>query len=112
MLNKTNPCLFILNQVFLSYLNINKLHKLNNTCASILKRTALFPSCIHLSMSLLRHPLCISWYQAAFVKPQGNEMWAMLLEKAFAKFVGSYANLDGGHFAWAWEAMTGTLFKV
>jgi len=45
--------------------------------------------------------------KAAFSKPNGNEMWVILLEKAFAKFCGSYANLDGGHTVWAWQAMTG-----
>jgi hypothetical protein len=31
----------------------------------------------------------------------------MLLEKAFAKFVGNYGNLVGGNASWAWQAMTG-----
>jgi hypothetical protein len=45
--------------------------------------------------------------QAAFSQPNGNEMWVILLEKAFAKFCGSYGALDGGHTVWAWQAMTG-----
>jgi len=43
----------------------------------------------------------------AFTKPNGNELWSVLLEKAFAKFCGSYESLDGGQTAWAWQAMTG-----
>jgi len=39
--------------------------------------------------------------------PQGTELWVFLLEKAFAKFVGGYAYLDGGHSAWAWHTLTG-----
>ena len=42
-----------------------------------------------------------------FTKPHGNELWVLLLEKAFAKFVGSYARLDAGHVLWALEALTG-----
>jgi calpain-15 len=39
--------------------------------------------------------------------PNGNEMWCCLLEKAFAKFCGSYANLSGGSTGWALTALTG-----
>eukprot|EP00931_Biecheleriopsis_adriatica_P051101 TRINITY_DN29611_c0_g1_i1.p1 TRINITY_DN29611_c0_g1~~TRINITY_DN29611_c0_g1_i1.p1 ORF type:complete len:628 (+),score=124.45 TRINITY_DN29611_c0_g1_i1:44-1927(+) len=34
-------------------------------------------------------------------------MWALLLEKAFAKFVGSYEKLVGGSARWAWQVLTG-----
>lgn len=52
-------------------------------------------------------PCVMGSKEAAFTKPNGNEMWCMLLEKAFAKFCGSYERLDGGQTAWAWQAMTG-----
>lgn len=42
-----------------------------------------------------------------FCQPNGNELYAMLLEKAFAKFCGSYAALEGGQTIWAIKAMTG-----
>eukprot|EP00613_Pedinella_sp_CCMP2098_P013882 CAMPEP_0171756038 /NCGR_PEP_ID=MMETSP0991-20121206/44823_1 /TAXON_ID=483369 /ORGANISM="non described non described, Strain CCMP2098" /LENGTH=467 /DNA_ID=CAMNT_0012358235 /DNA_START=28 /DNA_END=1432 /DNA_ORIENTATION=- len=42
-----------------------------------------------------------------FTKPKGNEMWVLLLEKAFAKLVGDYADLEGGMPLWALEVMTG-----
>lgn len=42
-----------------------------------------------------------------FAQPHGDEAWVLLLEKAVAKFMGSYAALDGGHSTWAWEALTG-----
>jgi len=35
------------------------------------------------------------------------EIWVLLLEKAFAKFVGTYVALEGGDSAWAWQALTG-----
>jgi len=42
-----------------------------------------------------------------FSQPNGNELWAILLEKAFAKFCGSYAATEGGQTIWAIRAMTG-----
>jgi len=42
-----------------------------------------------------------------FAKCNSNEMWAMLLEKAFAKMYGSYSALEGGVMAWGLTAMTG-----
>jgi hypothetical protein len=42
-----------------------------------------------------------------FAKPVGSEAWVMLLEKAFAKYCGSYTALEGGQTLWALEALTG-----
>jgi len=42
-----------------------------------------------------------------FMKPNGNELWAIIMEKAYAKFCGSYANLAGGFVLWGWLSMTG-----
>jgi hypothetical protein len=42
-----------------------------------------------------------------FAIPNGNQMWAALLEKAMAKFVGSYAQIAGGHEPFAMIAFTG-----
>jgi len=36
-----------------------------------------------------------------------GSVWALLLEKAFAKFVGSYEGLVGGSTNWAWQVLTG-----
>jgi hypothetical protein len=42
-----------------------------------------------------------------FMNPNGNELWAIILEKAYAKLCGGYANLDGGFVLWGWHSMTG-----
>jgi len=42
-----------------------------------------------------------------FVHPQGNELWVMVLEKAFAKFMGSYAATEGGYPLFAMRTITG-----
>lgn len=51
-----------------------------------------------------------------FADPMGEEIWVPLLEKAFAKFYGAYATLDGGQTYTAMQAMTGakdcSLYRV
>ena len=42
-----------------------------------------------------------------YMKVHGAELWAVLLEKAFAKFCGSYQALDGGWAVWGWRVLTG-----
>ncbi|CAJ1402727.1 unnamed protein product [Effrenium voratum] len=42
-----------------------------------------------------------------FGRPKGRQVWALILEKAMAKFVGSYANLSGGTEPFALMALTG-----
>lgn len=46
-------------------------------------------------------------YHTVFMHPNGGELWAILMEKAFAKFHGSYGALKGGFAAFAWHTMTG-----
>ena len=41
------------------------------------------------------------------MKMNGHELWAVILEKAFAKFCGSYSHLDGGWAVWGWRVLTG-----
>ena len=48
-----------------------------------------------------------------FVKSSDqNEFWPSLLEKAYAKFKGSYSNLDGGYAHEAMIDLTGGMFEV
>lgn len=42
-----------------------------------------------------------------FARTHCNEMWVLLLEKAFAKLYGGYDRLDGGQMSWALTAITG-----
>eukprot|EP00548_Thalassiothrix_antarctica_P006431 CAMPEP_0194149096 /NCGR_PEP_ID=MMETSP0152-20130528/36224_1 /TAXON_ID=1049557 /ORGANISM="Thalassiothrix antarctica, Strain L6-D1" /LENGTH=395 /DNA_ID=CAMNT_0038851051 /DNA_START=199 /DNA_END=1384 /DNA_ORIENTATION=- len=42
-----------------------------------------------------------------FMKPNGAELWAIILEKAYAKHCGSYAKISGGFVLWGWLSMTG-----
>ncbi len=46
-------------------------------------------------------------HDTLFANPHGCELWVLLLEKAFAKLVGSYYGLNGGLEAWALQVMTG-----
>jgi hypothetical protein len=50
------------------------------------------------------------WYDVPtplYTRPHENELYILLLEKAFAKMAGSYDKLNGGHPAAAWLALTG-----
>jgi len=42
-----------------------------------------------------------------FAQPHGKELWVALLEKAFAKFLGDYAKLDGGYMLYGLQVLTG-----
>ena len=42
-----------------------------------------------------------------FTQPNGNECWVLILEKMFAKFVGSYSAIDGGFPIYALHVLTG-----
>ena len=42
-----------------------------------------------------------------FSQPRDDALWVLLLEKALAKFVGTYAQLAGGGAAWAFQVLTG-----
>jgi len=46
-------------------------------------------------------------YKPCFTAPQGKEIWVPLLEKAVAKFCGSFSNLNGGQALYAWMIFTG-----
>ncbi|CAE7494838.1 Capn15 [Symbiodinium microadriaticum] len=45
--------------------------------------------------------------QPAFTENNGNEMWVMIMEKAFAKYMGSYAATEGGYSLYAMHTITG-----
>ena len=44
-----------------------------------------------------------------FARPLGEEIWVQLLEKAVAKFCGSYGALSGGGVGWAFQVLTGEI---
>ncbi|CAE8625829.1 unnamed protein product, partial [Polarella glacialis] len=46
-------------------------------------------------------------FKPKFAKSNANEMWALLLEKAFAKMYKGYSALEGGQMSWALTAITG-----
>eukprot|EP00930_Biecheleria_cincta_P068982 TRINITY_DN56799_c0_g1_i1.p1 TRINITY_DN56799_c0_g1~~TRINITY_DN56799_c0_g1_i1.p1 ORF type:complete len:699 (-),score=119.91 TRINITY_DN56799_c0_g1_i1:356-2452(-) len=53
------------------------------------------------------------WYEPTavpiFAESSNDQLYVVLLEKAFAKFAGSYGELSGGFSALAWVAMTGEM---
>lgn len=44
-----------------------------------------------------------------FAQPHGNEIWLLLLEKAFAKITNGYMNMKAGYAGLAWMMLTGCL---
>ena len=51
--------------------------------------------------------LCLEVPEPVFAKCLGEEIWALLLEKAVAKFCGGYGALSGGTVGWAFQVLTG-----
>ena len=47
-----------------------------------------------------------------FTRGNGNELWVMLIEKAYAKLHGSYKDLENGYNTWALVDLTGCPFDV
>ena len=54
-----------------------------------------------------RIPVKEGTLEPLFASSDHNEMWAMLMEKAFAKMYGGYKNLEGGQMWWPISAITG-----
>jgi calpain-15 len=52
-------------------------------------------------------PVDASSGKPLFTQPNGNEIWVMIMEKAFAKLFGSYANISGGYPLFALRTITG-----
>ena len=52
-------------------------------------------------------PVNIKTKQPCFAQPNGNEIWVMILEKAWAKINGGYLNITGGLPHEALECLTG-----
>ena len=52
-------------------------------------------------------PLLRATREPVFAKSRVQDLWVVLLEKAFAKYCGGYDKLDGGTMSWALNALTG-----
>mmetsp|Transcript_24785 Transcript_24785/g.21992 ORF Transcript_24785/g.21992 Transcript_24785/m.21992 type:complete len:116 (+) Transcript_24785:942-1289(+) len=52
-------------------------------------------------------PTCKSENLSAFGKIVDNQIWVPLIEKAWAKVVGGYANINVGHTEEIWYLLTG-----
>eukprot|EP00746_Dinoflagellata_sp_MGD_P034656 gnl/MRDRNA2_/MRDRNA2_18276_c0_seq1.p1 gnl/MRDRNA2_/MRDRNA2_18276_c0~~gnl/MRDRNA2_/MRDRNA2_18276_c0_seq1.p1 ORF type:complete len:474 (+),score=64.19 gnl/MRDRNA2_/MRDRNA2_18276_c0_seq1:46-1467(+) len=45
-----------------------------------------------------------------YLQPWNNARWVVIVEKALAKLVGGYHQLQLANFSWAWQALTGENF--
>jgi hypothetical protein len=54
-----------------------------------------------------RIPMTDDGMHPRFSRPNGPELWVLLLEKAFAKLWGAYGYLEGGHVILALQSFTG-----
>ena len=54
-----------------------------------------------------RIPMTDDGLHPRFSRPNGPELWVLLLEKAFAKLWGAYGYLEGGHVILALQSFTG-----
>uniref|UniRef100_A0A0G4GFI5 Calpain catalytic domain-containing protein n=1 Tax=Chromera velia CCMP2878 TaxID=1169474 RepID=A0A0G4GFI5_9ALVE len=46
-----------------------------------------------------------------YARPAGNELWCLILEKAFAKFFKGYGKLKGGYSPYAFQCLSGQLVQ-
>jgi hypothetical protein len=83
-----------------------RLHEITNEVDKHSERGALKTRSVKISVDD-RFPYDQDSGQAIFTTPHENELWVMILEKAFAKFMGSYASLEGGHTIFALQTLTG-----
>jgi hypothetical protein len=54
-----------------------------------------------------RIPCSAGTKRPKFSNPKGNEAWTLLIEKGFAKYQKSYANIEGGFMLYALNVFTG-----
>mmetsp|Transcript_11899 Transcript_11899/g.10259 ORF Transcript_11899/g.10259 Transcript_11899/m.10259 type:complete len:231 (+) Transcript_11899:1406-2098(+) len=53
------------------------------------------------------HFPCYDWGKPLFAKPEGKELWCLIMEKAFCKMCGSYTIAEAGRSYEAFEVLTG-----